>query len=86
LEPRAGTVRELARLQTFPNHYVFRGPFNAPNNSKFEFQYRQVGNSVTVVLAKSIGKQIVSNLKVGICGDGTVSNYNNRKQIAPMVR
>jgi DNA (cytosine-5)-methyltransferase 1 len=62
LEPRAGTVRELASLQTFPVDYVFCGPFNAPNNSEFSFQYRQVGNSVPVLLAKAIGESLISHL------------------------
>ncbi len=43
LEPRAGSVRELASLQTFPNRYVFCGPINSSNISKTSFQYRQVG-------------------------------------------
>jgi DNA (cytosine-5)-methyltransferase 1 len=59
VEPRAATVRELAALQTFPNDYVFCGPFNAPNNSEFQFQYKQVGNSVPVGMARAIGKSLI---------------------------
>lgn len=62
LQPRAGSVRELAALQTFPNDYVFCGPFNAPNNSEFGFQYKQVGNSVPVLMAKAIGETLIAHL------------------------
>jgi DNA (cytosine-5)-methyltransferase 1 len=61
-EPRAATVRELAALQTFPDDYEFLGPFNAPNNADFQFQYRQVGNSVPVLMAKAIGESLQEHL------------------------
>lgn len=62
LHPRAGTVRELATLQTYPTDYVFCGPIMALNSSKFHFQYRQVGNSVPVLLARAIGEAIIKQL------------------------
>lgn len=62
-EPRAGTVRELATLQTYPTDYVFKGPIMAMNYVRFQFQYRQVGNSVPVLLAKAIGTAILKQLK-----------------------
>jgi len=62
-EPRTGTVRELASLQSYPTDYVFCGPIMALNSSKFHFQYRQVGNSVPVLLAKAIGEAIIAQLR-----------------------
>ena len=62
LEPRAASVRELASLQTFPNHYLFRGPINSSNISKTSFQYRQVGNAVPVTMAKVLGRTMADHL------------------------
>lgn len=55
---RAISVREAARLQTFPDSFVFCG-------SK-DKQYQQVGNAVPPIMAKSIAKKLATLLTNGL--------------------
>ena len=53
-ETRPLTVREYARIQTFPDDWQFCGSMSQ--------QYKQIGNAVPVNLAKAMGDELVKLL------------------------
>lgn len=54
-ETRPLTIRESARVQTFPDDYVFEGSLYS--------QYRQIGNAVPVKLGKAVAGKIAEFLE-----------------------
>jgi len=54
-ETRPLTVREYARIQTFPDHWAFAGSITS--------QYRQIGNAVPVNLAYHVGRSLIGMLE-----------------------
>ena len=59
-ENRIPTVREMARLQSFPDYFVFHGPRTTGGlQRKFACpQYTQIGNAVPPLLSEKLFKQI----------------------------
>ena len=56
---RALTVRECARLQSFPDSYSFAGPFLVPHVDRtVQDKYEQIGDAVPPLLAYAWGKTI----------------------------
>lgn len=51
---RAITVREAARLQSFPDRFVFNGPH--------EVQMRHVGNAVPILLSRALAEHVLRDL------------------------
>ena len=64
-EPRVMTVRECARLQTFPDWFEFKGPYTTggPRRVKQTPRYTQVGNAVPPLFAEQVGIAITKALK-----------------------
>jgi DNA (cytosine-5)-methyltransferase 1 len=56
-EPRVLTVREMARLQSFPDWWEFRGKYTTggPSRTHEAPRYSQVGNAVAPFVAEIIG-------------------------------
>lgn len=59
-EPRILTVRENARLQTFPDWYEFTGNYTTGNTRRKNDcpRYTQVGNAVPPLFAEAIGQTL----------------------------
>ncbi|EPC5163360.1 DNA (cytosine-5-)-methyltransferase, partial [Salmonella enterica] len=64
-ETRPLTVREYARIQTFPDEWIFEGSMTA--------KYKQIGNAVPVNLSMAIGGSIIQLLK---CIDEKIMTNN----------
>jgi len=75
-QPRSLTVREWARLQTFPDWYNFKGKRTTgglrragnPQEGIFDRelpQYTQIGNAVPVLLANKIGSHFIKLINNG---------------------
>ena len=65
-EPRVMTVRECARLQTFPDWFEFKGPYTTGGKQRVlqAPRYTQVGNAVPPLFAEMAGlalKEVLSD-------------------------
>jgi DNA (cytosine-5)-methyltransferase 1 len=56
---RTLTVREAARLQTFPDHFRFAGPPSAA--------FRQIGNAVPPAVGEELGRAVRASLRDNAC-------------------
>lgn len=63
--PRALTVREMARLQSFDDSFVFQGKRSTGGNKrKFEVpQFTLVGNAVPPLMARAVALEILKKIK-----------------------
>ena len=60
-ETRPFTIREYARIQSFPDEWFFEGSITS--------SYKQIGNAVAVNVAEAVGQQVIESLENPI-GDG----------------
>ena len=58
VQARTISVREAARLQSFPDGFVFCGTMNPA--------FRQIGNAVPPLLAKAIGTEILAQIRTAL--------------------
>lgn len=73
-EPRILTVRESARLQSFPDWFRFRGNFTTGGERRTKEcpRYTQVGNAVPPYLGRAIGLAIVAAIEEATQSTGPV--------------
>jgi DNA (cytosine-5)-methyltransferase 1 len=69
-ETRPFTIREYARIQSFPDQWIFKGSISS--------QYKQIGNAVAVKVAEAIGKEIINALD----GKTKISNPQIQKNLS----
>lgn len=85
--PRYFTVRESARIQTFPDSYVFHGAWSET--------MRQLGNAVPVALAQKVASSVMEHLvnaelvrkgfttdDLHVCGAGRLPRASSRRGVA----
>jgi len=65
-KPRSMTVREHARLQSFPDWFSFKGPYTTGGSRRRDAcpRYTQVGNAVPPLLAEALGETLIGLLSI----------------------
>lgn len=62
---RGLTPREAARLQSFPDWYIFQGDYVQFHGDPEEDRYEQVGDAIPPLLAKALGDSFATMLAAG---------------------
>ena len=60
------TVREHARLQSFPDWFSFKGPYTTGGRRRRDAcpKFTQVGNAVPPLLAEALGEMLIGLLAI----------------------
>lgn len=82
-EPRILTVRESARLQSFPDWFQFRGKFTTGGSQRTKEcpRYTQVGNAVPPYLSRAIGLAVRSVLEEALAGSSQQAVHEAEQEI-----
>ncbi|MDC0664367.1 DNA cytosine methyltransferase [Marinobacter sp. SS21] len=64
-EPRILTVREMARIQSFPDWFEFLGQYTTGGSFRTKScpRYTQVGNAVPPLLGEALGELVIGAMK-----------------------
>ena len=81
-EPRILTVRECARLQSFPDWFEFHGPYTTGGDRRKVScpKYTQVGNAIPPLMAEGIGLFLLNEFN-NICHELKLELLNYQKEI-----
>ncbi|WAU73626.1 DNA cytosine methyltransferase [Acinetobacter sp. TR11] len=82
-EPRILTVRECARLQSFPDWFEFHGPYTTGGERRKVScpKYTQVGNAIPPLMAEGIGLFLLNEFN-NICNELKLELLNYQKEIS----
>ncbi len=84
-QPRTMSVREHARLQSFPDWFSFCGPYTAGGLGRRDAcpRYTQVGNAVPPMLAEAVGETL-AGLLADYCRPQLPDAVKVRKEVRPV--
>ncbi|MCQ2195874.1 MAG: DNA cytosine methyltransferase [Paludibacteraceae bacterium] len=80
--PRVVTLREMARIQSFPDDYTFYGRYtlNGPSRGVDVPRNAQIGNAIPPLAGRAIGKAIQMIASAIDCCDSALEQYRVEKQ------
>ena len=79
-DPRCVTLREMARLQSFPDDFSFFGRYtlNGPSRGKDVPRNAQIGNAIPPLVGRAIGKSLEIIYSMLINKDRKLQEYRYR--------
>ncbi len=85
-EPRILTVREYARLQSFPDSFIFKGRYTTggKRRKKETPRYTQIGNAVPPLLSEALGGVLMDF--VSHCHPVNRESLLSNKMVGPMTQ